>query len=189
MNKASMAVLVGVAAVASSGLAEAQSPTTTPAAITAQTASAAATAAIQKAGKAELISPGVLGFAFTPAGLTCVPGTTKAQPELCTDQVSGTYRFVLRVTDIRPGSTNGKSTVIGTFLTTEKASTPISSLTCAAIPGSTATGGCPLTIRPKGVAIFQYATSNNLSVPTQLITHIRPTGSATSIEVLQGLNL
>ena len=188
MKKASLAALVGVAALATSGLAEAQSPTTTPAAVTAETAIGSATTAITAAGKSGLIAQLVLNFGFTAPGLTCPPGFTNIK--YCTDGVTGGFRFIIRVIDPDPSSKHfGQSIVIGAFLSVVGAGQPFSSLTCQPPVGDATAKGCPLTIRANGAAAFTYAVAHHSLVKTQLIAHIRPKGTTTSTEVIQFLNL
>ncbi|HWH11931.1 MAG TPA: hypothetical protein VG165_12445 [Solirubrobacteraceae bacterium] len=188
MNKASLpaVALLAIASTGIVGVAAAQSPVTTPPAVTAQAAVTAAATAAVAAGKSGLVSSAQLAFSFTAAGLTCPSGTTN--PRYCVDNVSGGFRFILRVEDDRPGLTStGSYPVIATFLTTGTAGAVFNSLTCLPID-ATATG-CPLTIRPKGLTILSYAEAHGKKLPTLLIAHVRPKGSATSTEVLQFLNL
>lgn len=176
MKKAHVAVLVG-AMVASGGVAGAQSLTTSPAAVTAEAAVNAATTAVESDGKSGLISSGMLDFSFTPAGLTCPPGTTN--PSYCVDNVSGGFRFIFRVTDIRPGQ--GSSRVIAALLTSIVAGRKVN-VDCVG------TDPC-LRIRAVGKAILRYGVAHHRAVPVQLIAHVRPRGSTTSTEVIQLLNL
>jgi hypothetical protein len=177
MKKAYAAVIAG-AMVVSGGVAGAQSPTTTPAAVTAEAAITAATTAIEHDGRSGLVSAGMLNFSFTPAGLTCPAGTTN--PLYCADNVSGGFRFIVRVTDIRPGK-GSRSVVIAALLIRISAGKLVT-IDCV--------GSDPcLSIRAVGTAILRYGTAHHRAVPVQLIAHERPSTTTTSTEVIQFLNL
>jgi hypothetical protein len=184
MKKASLPlVLLAIASGGITAVAAAQSPATTPAAVTGQAAVTAAANAALSGGKSGLIASANLAFSFTAAGLTCPAGTTN--PRYCVDGVSGGLRFILRIRDIRPGHTGFPT--VATLLSTVAAGTVFNSLTCLPVVGGGA--ACPLTIRPIGLTILAYAKAHGRKLPMLLIAHVRPSGSTTSTEVLQLLNL
>lgn len=92
-------------------------------------------------------------------------------------QTCGTYRFLLRVHD--PRGSKHRTVTIG-YTTFINYLSTISQ-------GTTKTVN--VKIRKVGMSILKYAVAHKLSLRTLVITHVRPTGSQTSVQVLDGILL